>query len=88
MKILQFSAVWCPGCIIMKDRWKRIQAENTWLNIEYFDADDDQELTDSFKIQRFPAQICVDRNAQEITRLEGEFEREKLIKLINDYKDK
>ncbi|OGY47701.1 MAG: hypothetical protein A3J62_03900 [Candidatus Buchananbacteria bacterium RIFCSPHIGHO2_02_FULL_38_8] len=44
MKVLIFGAVWCPGCIIMKPRWKKIEEELTWLQTEYYDYDQDNAM--------------------------------------------
>ena len=44
MKVLIFGAVWCPGCIIMKPRWKKIEEELTWLQTEYYNYDQDNAM--------------------------------------------
>ena len=30
MKVLKFGAVWCPGCLVMKPRWKEIETDSTF----------------------------------------------------------
>ena len=50
MKVLKFGAVWCPGCLVMKPRWKEIEEKNTWLKNEYFDYDQDKEAVTRWKI--------------------------------------
>lgn len=89
MKILKFGAVWCPGCIVMRPRWKEIEAENTWLETEYHDFDTDKEAVEKYSVNDvLPTFIFLDKDGIEIVRLNGEVDKEKLILLINENKDK
>lgn len=89
MKVLKFGAVWCPGCLVMKPRWKEIEAENPWLHAEYYDYDKDKEIVAHYKIGRnLPVFVFLDAQDNEFLRLHGEVEKEKLIALINEYRDK
>lgn len=88
MKVLKFGAVWCPGCIIMKPRWKEIEEENLWLNTEYYDYDENEELTKKWNVTSIlPVFIFLDNNNKEVLRLNGEQSKKNLLKLINKYKD-
>lgn len=89
MKILKFGAVWCPGCLIMKPRWKEIEAENPWLATEYYDFDTDKEAVRTFNIDStLPTFVFLDKNNRELLRLNGEIDKDKLIKIINANKDR
>jgi len=88
MKILKFGAVWCPGCIIMKPRFLEIEKEFPWLETEYFDVDERQDLVKQYKLEDFPAFIFLDKNGNEFKRLYGEIEKEELIKIIEENKDR
>jgi len=88
MKVLKFGAVWCPGCIIMKPRWAEIEKENSWLKTQYFDFDTEKEAVEKYKIDKnLPVFIFLDNAENEILRLEGEIEKEKLIEIINANKN-
>ena len=50
MKILKFGAVWCAGCLVMKPRWREIEAENPWLETRYFEYDDSKEMVDKWHV--------------------------------------
>jgi thiol-disulfide isomerase/thioredoxin len=84
MKILKFGAEWCPGCIIMKPRFLEIEKEFPWLETEYFDVDERQDLVKQYKLEDFPAFIFLDKNGNEFKRLYGEIEKEELIKIIEE----
>jgi len=89
MKILKFGAVWCPGCLIMKPRWKEIEAENVWLQTEYYDFDNDKEAVNKYNITNtLPAFIFLDKEDNEILRLNGEIDKNELVNLINQNRDK
>lgn len=89
MKVLKFGAVWCPGCLVMKPRWKKIEEENAWLKTEYYDFDNDKEVVEKYKINNvLPTFIFLDKEGKEILRLNGEIEETKILELINQYKDK
>ena len=89
MKVLKFGAVWCPGCLIMKPRWKEIEAENVWLQTEYYDFDNDKELVNKYSITTtLPTFIFLDNEDKEFLRLNGEIDKKELIDLINKNKDK
>jgi thiol-disulfide isomerase/thioredoxin len=89
MKILKFGAVWCPGCLIMKPRWKEIETENQWLQTEYYDFDKDKEIVAKYNITNIlPVFIFLNKDNEEFLRLDGEIEKNKLIEIINQNKDK
>lgn len=87
MKILKFGAVWCSGCIIMKPRWAEIEKDLPWLKTQYFDADENPEFIQKYTITDYPCFIFLDKNENEIHREYGEIEKDKLIHIINQYKD-
>jgi thiol-disulfide isomerase/thioredoxin len=89
MKVLKFGAVWCPGCLIMKPRWKEIEAENVWLQTEYYDFDNDKEVVNKYNItDTLPTFIFLDKEDNEILRLNGEIDRDELVNLINQNRNK
>ena len=88
MKVLKFGAVWCPGCIIMRPRWKEIEEENLWLNTEYYDYDEKEEIAKKWNVTSIlPVFIFLDNNNKEVLRLNGEQSKKNLLELINKYKD-
>jgi thiol-disulfide isomerase/thioredoxin len=89
MKVLSFGAVWCPSCILMKLRWEKIQKELSWLQIEYYDYNQDKEMIARYNIGRdIPLAIFLDQQNNELNRWQGEIDRQELIKFLGENKDK
>jgi thiol-disulfide isomerase/thioredoxin len=88
MKVIKIGAIWCSGCLIMKPRWVEIEKQLPWLNTEYFDADENQDLIKKYSITDYPCFIFLDKNDKELHRGYGEISQKKLIKIINQYKNK
>ncbi|MFA6325258.1 MAG: thioredoxin family protein [Candidatus Paceibacterota bacterium] len=89
MKVLKFGALWCSGCLIMKPRWKEIESQNPWLKTEYYEFDDNKEMVEKYKIDKtLPTFVFLDKNDNEFLRLNGEIEKEKLLEIINQNKER
>lgn len=89
MKVLKFGAVWCAGCLVMKPRWKEIEAENPWLKTEYYEYDDSKEMVEKYGIDKnLPVFVFLDKKGKEFLRLQGEPSKKDLIKTILENKDK
>ena len=90
MKVLKFGAVWCNGCLVMRPRWEEIEKENPWLVTEYYDFDEDKEMVERYKVEmgRLPVFVFLDKRGEEILRLNGEVEKEKLVETIEQNKEK
>ncbi|MCK4744578.1 thioredoxin family protein [Candidatus Parcubacteria bacterium] len=89
MKVLKFGAVWCPGCIVMKPRWAEIEKEKPWLETEFYDFDQDKEMVEKHQINdELPTFVFLDKDGNELTRVNGEPSKEKLEEIIAENKDK
>ena len=89
MKVIKFGAVWCSGCLIMKPRWKEIEKENTWLKTETYDFDKAEEMVKKHRIdENLPTSVFIDKNEKEFLRLQGEVAKEKLIKIIEENRER
>ncbi len=89
MKVLKFGASWCQGCLVMKPRWAEIEKENSWLKAEMYDYDGNKDVIEKYSVSKeLPCFIFLDEQGNELLRLRGEVEKEKLIEIINKYKDK
>lgn len=89
MKVIKFGAVWCPGCLVMKPRWAEIESENPWLQTEMHDFDEDKEAVNKYNItDTLPSFVFLDKDGNEFLRLNGEVEKDRLVQIINENKDK
>lgn len=89
MKVLKFGAVWCSGCLVMKPRWAEIEKENPWLENEYYDFDNSKEAVEKYAIkENLPVFVFMDKEGREFLRLSGEIEKEKLMEIINQNRER
>jgi len=80
MKIIKISALWCPGCLVMKKIWKNILNDYPDLNIEELDYDMDNEEVNKYNPGKvLPVIIFLDDDGNELTRLIGE-QKENIIR--------
>jgi len=85
VKILKFNAIWCPGCLIMRPIWKKVQSEYPEIELIDYDYDMDNDKILKWEIgQKLPVAIILDKNDQEITRIIGEKSKKELISLIEE----
>ena len=88
MKILKFGEVGCPGCVVMKPRWKEIETENPWLETEYYDFGQDKEIAQKYNLTALPTFVFLDKDGDEFLRLSGEIKKDKLVEIINQNRSK
>ena len=87
MKIIRISAVWCPGCLVMKKIWKNIQDKYPDLEIRALDYDMDMDEVSKFNPGKvLPVVIFLDNDNQELERLIGEQSEDTLVKKICEYR--
>ena len=89
MKVIKIGAIWCSGCLVMKPRWKNIEAQNSWLQTEYYDFDERKDICEQYKIQgeKLPVFIFLDKNDKELERKHGEISEKDISELLVKYKD-
>lgn len=90
MKVIKFGAVWCNGCLVMRPRWQEIEKENPWLITEYVDFDTDKETVKKYGIESgvLPVFVFLNKESKEILRLSGEVEKDELLRVVVENKDK
>lgn len=87
MKIIKIGAIWCPGCLVMKKIWNNILKDNE-LDILELDYDMDSDEVSKYNVGKvLPVVIFVDDNGNELERLIGEQKENKLLEIINEYKE-
>lgn len=83
MKVIKVGATWCNGCLVMKPRWRDIEADNPWLKTEFYDFDESPEIVSKYNIdQNLPVALFLDSDGNEITRLSGEVSKDEIQKTV------
>ena len=85
MKIIKFGAVWCPGCLVMKPVWKKVEEKYPNLDIIEYDYDIDEDEVNIYNVgDKLPVVIKLDDNGSEIGRLIGEKKENEIIEFIGE----
>lgn len=87
MKIVKIGAIWCPGCLVMKKVWNNILKDYD-LDIIELDYDMDNEEVNKYNVGNvLPVVIFLDKNGNELERLVGEQKENKIVELIDRYRE-
>ena len=81
MKLIKFSALWCPSCLIMNGRVNKIVDEYNLEYIEY-DYDIDEEKVEEYKVGDILPVIIIENNAKEVIRIIGEKSEKELKRIL------
>ncbi len=84
MKVLKFGAIWCKECLVMKSIWEIIEEEIPELVAEYYDADESPEVLKKYNVTDIPVFIFLNKNGEEILRLNGVQNKEELVQAVNE----
>ncbi|MDD2181054.1 MAG: thioredoxin family protein [Bacilli bacterium] len=85
MKVLKFSAIWCPGCLIMRPIWNKVK--DNYPQIEMFDYDYDSNNDEVKKWNignKLPVAIIINDDGAELTRIIGEKSKKEVISIIDN----
>lgn len=90
MKVVKIGAVWCPGCLVMRPRWKEVEQENPWLETQYLDYDEDRDAVAAHAVEqgRLPAFIFFDKEGKEFLRLNGEISKDEIVSVVSTNRDR
>ena len=88
MKVLKFGAIWCKECLVMRSMWQEIEKDINGFEVEYYDADENPEKLEEYSIKDIPVFIFLDKNSQEIFRLQGIQNKKDLIEKVKGNLDK
>lgn len=72
----------------MRPMWEEIESQIPELKTKYYDADEQPEALKEYNIKDVPVFIFLDKDNNEILRLEGAQNKEELIKLVKDNLDR
>lgn len=81
MKLIKFSALWCPSCLIMNGRVNKIVDEYNLKYVEY-DYDIDDAKVEEYKVGDILPVIIIENNGKEVIRIIGEKSEKELKRLL------
>ena len=84
MKIIFIGAIWCPSCLIMKSRIRKLMQAYPDVVLEEFDLDADARECERFAVGKILPLVLLASASGEITRSEGERSKQELIRMIEE----
>lgn len=86
MKVKRISAIWCPSCLIMEKRWKKIEHGYPQIEFEDYDYDEHEEMCEALEIgKKLP--VCIFyKEDKEIGRMIGEKSEKEMIEKLEEWK--
>lgn len=71
MKVLFFTADWCPTCKAMYPVWEKIIVNNTGIDYSIEDCTSSQEEAIKYRVSQLPTFVMVDDLGNEVGRFNG-----------------
>ena len=85
MKIIRISAVWCPSCLIMRERYDTIEKQYPNIEFKAYDIDFDEEAA-SYNVGKIlPVLILFNNDGLELERIIGEKKVAEITNIINKH---
>ena len=82
MRIIKFSALWCPSCLIMNSRINKIVGKYN-IDIVEYDYDIDEDMVSKYNVESIlPVIIFINNDGLEVKRVIGEVSFKELIKIV------
>ncbi|MEA4822017.1 MAG: thioredoxin family protein [Erysipelotrichales bacterium] len=84
IRVIIISALWCPSCLIMMDKYDKIKSD--YSNFEYvnYDFDFDKNKTAKYNPGKILPILIVKKNDVEILRIIGEKSYKEIKKQIEE----
>lgn len=87
MRIIKFSALWCPSCLIMNSRINKIVGKYN-IDIVEYDYDIDEDMVSKYNVESIlPVIIFINNDGLEVKRVIGEVSLKELIKIVEGESD-
>ena len=80
MKIIKITSLWCPSCLIVNETLNELKDQIEITNLDYDYDSEEVKKHNPGKI--LPVLIFVDKDNNELDRLIGEQEKNKIIEIV------
>lgn len=78
-KVIDFSAVWCGPCQMLKPIFEELESEYAGrVDFETVDVDEDPEKATEYGIEAMPTLVFLDKDGKEVNRIVGLVDKSEL----------
>ncbi|MDD3341310.1 MAG: thioredoxin family protein [Bacilli bacterium] len=81
MKCIRIGAVWCPACLIMRNRWKKLDSSLKDIEIVEYDLDMDEDKI-TYEVGNILPVCIFEKEGVEIERIIGEKTEKELQEVL------
>ena len=82
MRVVKFNAIWCSGCIVMKNAMRDVEKLYPDFVYESYDYDMDVEEVKKYNVGDILPVLIFFKDDKEVSRLIGEKTKKEIIKEI------
>ena len=82
MRVVKFNAIWCSGCIVMKNAMKDVEKMYPDFTYESYDYDMDTDMVSKYNVGDILPVLIFFKDDNEVSRLIGEKTKKEIIKEI------
>lgn len=86
MEIIIITAIWCPSCLMMKPRYKKIFNNYENINIVFLDYDMDSDMVKEYYVDKILPVCIIKKNDIEVYRIIGEKKETEIIDIIEEHR--
>ncbi|MBN2503913.1 MAG: thioredoxin family protein [Bacilli bacterium] len=82
MKIVFIGAIWCPSCLLMKSRIRKLIASGASAQLVEYDFDNDLEAIEKYEVGSILPVIVFEQDGIETSRIVGEESLRRLKEVV------
>jgi len=86
MKIVFIGAIWCPSCLLMKSRIRKLMIDFPDITLVEYDIDSDIKECEPYAVGKILPLVVLESESGETSRFEGEKSRKDLVCFIEGYR--
>jgi thioredoxin 1 len=88
-KILDCSAAWCGPCKALSTTFDKVSNMEKYKGIDFekvdIDTDEGADVVEKFKIRSIPTLVLLDENGEELDKVFGNIQEDKLLETIDKH---
>lgn len=88
-KILDCSAAWCGPCKALSTTFDKVSNMEKYKDIDFekvdIDTDEGADVVEKFKIRSIPTLVLLDENGEELDKVFGNIQEDKLLETIDKH---
>ena len=85
MRLIRFTALWCPSCLLMRPRYDKAFASHPGVSTISYDYDESPEEVSRWGIGHLLPVVILEEDGKELARLTGEKSPKELARWAEEW---